>query len=55
MTSAGKISRALKAFKSTLQIVGTINAYQALQATKVGQSYLLFGGGIANASYGYQI
>ncbi len=36
--------------KLQLQIVGTINAYQALQATKVGyKSNLPSGGGIANA------
>ena len=53
MTSAGKRFReALKA-SSPLQIVGTINAYQALQATKVGHKAIyLSGGGIANASYG---
>ena len=53
MTSAGKKFReALKA-SSPLQIVGTINAYQALQATKVGHKAIyLSGGGIANASYG---
>src|SRR5574344_1666177 len=53
ITSAGKKFReALKA-SSPLQIVGTINAYQALQATKVGHKAIyLSGGGIANASYG---
>ena len=36
-----------------LQIVGTINAYSAMMAEKVGhQSIYLSGGGVANASYG---
>lgn len=36
-----------------LQVVGTINAYTALMAEKVGhQAIYLSGGGVANASYG---
>ena len=36
-----------------LQIVGTINAYSAMMAEKVGhQAIYLSGGGVANASYG---
>jgi len=51
--SAGKKFRKALAEESPLQIVGTINAYQALQATKVGyKAIYLSGGGIANASYG---
>jgi len=51
--SAGKKFRQALAEETPLQIVGTINAYQALQATKVGyKSIYLSGGGIANASYG---
>ena len=53
MTSAGKRFREALKQESPLQIVGTINAYQALQATKVGHKAIyLSGGGIANASYG---
>ncbi|BFU77190.1 methylisocitrate lyase [Arcobacter sp. 15-2] len=51
--SAGKKFRQALKEESPLQIVGTINAYQALQATKVGyKAIYLSGGGIANASYG---
>ena len=51
--SAGKKFREALKEESPLQIVGTINAYQALQATKVGyKAIYLSGGGIANASYG---
>ena len=36
-----------------LQIVGTINAYSALMADKIGHKAIyLSGGGVANASYG---
>ena len=36
-----------------LQIVGTINAYAAMMAERVGhQAIYLSGGGVANASYG---
>jgi len=51
--SAGKKFRQALAEETPLQIVGTINAYQALQATRVGyKAIYLSGGGIANASYG---
>jgi len=51
--SAGKKFRQALKEESPLQIVGTINAYQALQATIVGyKAIYLSGGGIANASYG---
>ena len=51
--SAGKKFREALKEETPLQIVGTINAYQALQATKVGfKAIYLSGGGIANASYG---
>ena len=52
-TSAGKKFRdALKA-SQPLQIVGTINAYSAMMAKKIGhQAIYLSGGGVANASYG---
>ncbi|MDK8464237.1 methylisocitrate lyase [Marinobacter sp. SS13-12] len=51
--SAG--ARFRKALKENhpLQIVGTINAYTAMMAEKVGhQAIYLSGGGVANASYG---
>ncbi|WP_104753376.1 methylisocitrate lyase [Helicobacter salomonis] len=51
--SAGKRFREALATHTPLQIVGTINAYQALQATQVGHKALyLSGAGVANASYG---
>jgi len=53
MTSAGKRFKEALKQNSPLQIVGTINAYQALQATRVGHKAIyLSGAGIANASYG---
>ena len=48
-------ARFRKALKDNqpLQIVGTINAYAAMMADKVGhQAIYLSGGGVANASYG---
>ncbi|NOU52158.1 methylisocitrate lyase [Pseudoalteromonas sp. JBTF-M23] len=53
LTSAGKKFReALKA-NQPLQIVGTVNAYSAIMAKKIGhQAIYLSGGGVANASYG---
>lgn len=48
-------ARFRKALKDNnpLQIVGTINAYSAMMAEKVGhQAIYLSGGGVANASYG---
>ncbi|GMB93381.1 methylisocitrate lyase [Helicobacter bizzozeronii] len=51
--TAGQRFRETLAQNQPLQIVGTINAYQALQATKVGHKALyLSGAGVANASYG---
>lgn len=55
---ANKLSpgaRFRKALKESqpLQIVGTINAYAAMMAERVGhQAIYLSGGGVANASYG---
>ena len=52
-TSAGKRFRLALEANHPLQIVGTINAYCAMQAEKVGhQAIYLSGGGVANASYG---
>lgn len=51
--SAGARFRKVLAANSPLQIVGTINAYNAMMAQKVGhQAIYLSGGGVANASYG---
>ena len=51
--SAGKKFREALAANSPLQIVGTINAYSAMMAKKIGhQAIYLSGGGVANASYG---
>jgi len=51
--SAGKRFRQALADNSPLQIVGTINAYSAIMAKKIGhQAIYLSGGGVANASYG---
>jgi len=53
MNSAGKRFRTVLAANSPLQIVGTINAYTALMATKIGhQAIYISGGACANASYG---
>jgi len=53
MISAGRKFRDEVANNDPLQIVGTINAYQALQAKSVGHKAIyLSGGGVANASYG---
>lgn len=52
LTPGAKFRQALAANKP-LQIVGTVNAYHAMMAEKVGhQAVYLSGGGIANASYG---
>jgi methylisocitrate lyase len=53
LSSAGaKLRAALKA-ENPLQIVGTINAYAAIMAEKVGYRALyVSGAGVANASYG---
>ena len=51
--SAGKKFRQALANNKPLQIVGTINAYSAMMAKKIGhQAIYLSGGGVANASYG---
>ena len=52
-TSAGKRFRLALEANHPLKIVGTINAYCAMQAEKAGhQAIYLSGGGVANASYG---
>jgi methylisocitrate lyase len=52
-TSAGKRFRQALTGNHPLQIVGTINAYSAIMAKKIGhQAIYLSGGGVANASYG---
>ena len=51
--SQGKKFRAAMASEKPLQIPGTINAYTALMAERVGyKAIYLSGGGVANASYG---
>lgn len=51
--SAGMRFRAALANNTPLQIVGTINAYTALMASKIGhQAIYISGGACANASYG---
>ncbi|GGE61382.1 2-methylisocitrate lyase [Streptosporangium jomthongense] len=52
LSPGARFRKALKDNKP-LQIVGTINAYAAMMAEKVGhQAIYLSGGGVANASYG---
>ncbi len=52
-SSAGRRFRDALAIETPLQVVGTINAYSALMAERVGfRSIYLSGGGVANASYG---
>ncbi|WP_148862558.1 methylisocitrate lyase [Marinobacter fonticola] len=52
LTAGARFRKALKDNKP-LQIVGTVNAYCAMMAEKVGhQAIYLSGGGVANASYG---
>ncbi|QQD21477.1 methylisocitrate lyase [Venatoribacter cucullus] len=52
MTPGQKFRKAL-ADNKPLQIVGTINAYAAMMAERIGhQAIYLSGGGVANASYG---
>lgn len=52
-TSAGARFRQALAEEQPLQIVGTINAYTALMAKRVGyKAIYLAGAGVANASYG---
>lgn len=51
--SAGKKFRQALKENSPLMIVGAVNAYSALQATKIGHKALyLSGSGVASASYG---
>ncbi|WP_026375462.1 methylisocitrate lyase [Aestuariibacter salexigens] len=51
--SAGKRFRQALVDNKPLQIVGTINAYAAMMAEKIGHKAIyLSGGGVANASYG---
>ena len=51
--SPGARFRKALAENAPLQIVGTINAYTAMMASRVGhQAIYLSGGGVANASYG---
>jgi methylisocitrate lyase len=53
MESPGKEFRKLVAEHPPLQVVGTINAYTAMMAKKIGhRAIYLSGGGVANASYG---
>ena len=53
MDSSGKKFRKLVAESNPLQIVGTVNAYSAIMAEKVGhQSIYLSGGGVAASSLG---
>ncbi len=52
LSPGAKFRKAL-ADNSPLQIVGTVNAYHAMMAERVGhQAVYLSGGGVANASYG---
>ncbi|HEY9134835.1 MAG TPA: methylisocitrate lyase, partial [Pseudomonadales bacterium] len=52
LTPGARFRQAL-ADNKPLQIVGTINAYAAMMAKKIGhQAIYLSGGGVANASYG---
>ncbi|EPJ48245.1 MAG: carboxyphosphonoenolpyruvate phosphonomutase [Osedax symbiont Rs2] len=52
LTAGARFRQAL-AENSPLQIVGTVNAYHAMMAQRVGhQAVYLSGGGVANASYG---
>ena len=53
--SQGKKFRQALVDNKPLQIVGTINAYSAIMAKKIGhQAIYLSGGGVANASTDYQ-
>ncbi|UTW04948.1 methylisocitrate lyase [Amphritea atlantica] len=52
LTAGGRFRKALEE-TNPLQIVGTVNAYHAMMAERVGhRAVYLSGGGIANASYG---
>ncbi len=53
LLSAGRRFRQAVSEGNPLQVVGTINAYTAMMAEKVGHKAIyLSGGGVANASYG---
>lgn len=53
MYSAGAKFRQAIAANKPLQIVGTINAYTAMMAERIGhQAIYLSGAGVANASFG---
>ena len=53
LTSAGQRLRDAIGAERPLQVVGTINAYSAMLAQRVGyRAIYLSGGGVANASYG---
>jgi len=53
LVSSGKKFKKLVAESKPLQIVGTVNAYSAIMAEKVGhQSIYLSGGGVAASSLG---
>ena len=53
MSTPGQRFRQALKDNQPLQIVGTINAYTAMMAKKIGhQAIYLSGGGVANASYG---
>ena len=53
MTSPGQTFRNLVATQPPLQVVGTVNAYFAMMAERIGhRAVYLSGGGCANASYG---
>jgi methylisocitrate lyase len=53
LTSAGQRLRDAIDAERPLQVVGTINAYSAMMAQRVGyRAIYLSGGGVANASYG---
>ena len=53
MSTPGKRFRQALKDNQPLQIVGTINAYTAMMAKKIGHHAIyLSGGGVANASYG---
>ncbi len=52
-TSPGKLFKQAVVEESPLQVIGTINAYSAMLAQRVGfRAIYLSGGGVANASYG---
>jgi methylisocitrate lyase len=53
MTSAGQSFRDAVRAHAPLQVVGTVNAYCAMMAERIGhRAIYLSGGGVANASYG---